>query len=363
MSRRLVCAISGHGYGHLTQCAALLNRLPDSIPNLHLHLISPLPTEVLAKQLHLPFTHTQAQQDVGLVQPDALQVDLQATAAALQRLHEQWPARLQAAQQQLQTLRADLLIADVPYLAIAAAAAIPIPSVAIASLSWDAVLAAYFQHHPAFPQWWQTMRAAYARTTLALLPTPAIQPHPFPNARTIDPLTVTGHRDPARLRHLLQIEPHDQRPLVLLSLGGIPAGHLPIHTLQGLHDCHWLIDAPLAHPPAHLHPLPPLRAHLPFSDLAASVDAVISKPGYNMAVAATLQQIPFLYIKRGTFPDEPFITAWAEAQGRAGELTPAQFQSGQWLEPLFALLQQPAKAIAASCGPQHAVQSILSLLP
>ncbi|WP_130471110.1 hypothetical protein [Candidatus Magnetaquicoccus inordinatus] len=367
MPRRLVCAISGHGYGHLAQSAALLNILPEWLSDLQIHILSPLPLPVLHKQLRIPFSHSPLQLDVGLLQSDALTVDLPATRNALRALHAQWPNKIKQTRQLFASLHSDLLLADIPYLALAAAATL-LPSVAIASLSWDAVLAAYFFPTTAQPtdpellDWWQSMQSAYASATLALLPTPAIHPHPFPVAHSIAPLTLPGQRHPKRLRSLLHLSPQDQRPLVLLSLGGIPAHSLPIPALQHKTECHWLIDAPLEQPPPHLHPVSALQPHLAFSDLAASVDAVISKPGYNTAVAATLHQLPFLYIPRGTFPDEPFIISWAKEFGRAEELSPTQFYNAEWLEPLFALWQQPAKPAPSGNGAQEAAAHILPLL-
>ncbi|MBF0184518.1 MAG: hypothetical protein HQM06_09035 [Magnetococcales bacterium] len=365
---RLLCAISGHGYGHLSQCAALLNHLPLWLPDLQLQILCPLPTAVLAEQLTLPFHHIRQALDVGLVQTDALQVDLSATRTALRTLHHDWPRRLQSAEQQLLSLQPDLLLADIPYLALAAAAACGLPSVAIASLTWDAVLAAYFLQasdntaQADHQQWWQTMREGYATTTLALLPAPSIIPHPFPHARHIDPLTLPGQRNPQRLRRLLQLDPADRRPLVLISLGGIPARHLPINALSQCPDCHWLIDAIFDEQQPYLHPIEPLRRQIPFRDLAASVDAVISKPGYNTAVAATLHQIPFLYIPRGTFPDEPFITNWVTAHGRARQLSAAQFSTAQWLAPLFDLLQQAPPPAPSAQGAEQAAALLTPML-
>ncbi|MBF0161626.1 MAG: hypothetical protein HQL88_04985, partial [Magnetococcales bacterium] len=254
------------------------------------------------------------------------------------------------------------LLSDIPYLPIAAAADLGIPSVAIASLSWDAVLAAYFPHRdPDMTRWLQEMREAYQRTTLALLPTPAIREgHPFPCAEEIGPLTLPGHRRRLALRQALGLGEEDERPLILVSLGGIPSTRLPVAALAQEVRCHWLLDVAVAQPPGHLHHTAPLLAQWSFADLSASVDGVVSKPGYGMAVAATIQQIPFLYLRRGIFPDEPPICAWMEAHGRALELTAEGFYGGDWYAPLRELLDRPARCAPPADGAEQGAEKIMT---
>ncbi|MEO5363828.1 MAG: hypothetical protein H7838_09435 [Magnetococcus sp. DMHC-8] len=375
MSHRLYCAISGHGFGHLAQTAALVNRLAEEWPDLTVHIVSPLPRTVLARMVWPPFSLECRAQDVGLVQSDPMQIDQAATLHALRQLHDHWPQHMETEQASLAAWQPDLLLADIPYLPIAAAAALGIPSVAIASLSWDAVLAAYFFRgtipaatphgwvEPAAAHWWQTMRQAYGQTTLALLPTPAIlDHHPFPRAEPINPLTSPGHRRRLALRQALGLAPGDERPLVLVSLGGIPGHRLPIHALRQEERCHWLLETAPPDRPDHLHDTLTLLDGWSFADLSASVDGVVSKPGYGMAIAATVQQIPFLYRRRGLFPDEPPICQWIQETGRAQELTPEQFDTGQWFAPLRALLAQPVKTPPPANGAAQGAALIRRLL-
>ncbi|MEO5353338.1 MAG: hypothetical protein H7835_09040 [Magnetococcus sp. XQGC-1] len=361
MSYRICCAISGHGLGHAAQTAALVNHLAEELPDIQIHIVSPLPRTVLARLLRVDFSLDNRTQDVGLIQPDPMQVDLEATAVGLRLLHAHWSYHLAEEKKFLAEWQPDLLLANVPYLPIAAAAELGIPTLAIASLSWDAVLAAYFSRSdPEVEEWWQTMRQAYALTTLALLPTPAILDNlPFPQVERIAPLTPPGHRRREALRQSLGLAKEDERPLILVSLGGIPARHLPVHVLAQEERVHWLLDVPLPDHPGHLHSTPALLPHYSFADLSASVDGVVSKPGYGMATAATTQQIPFLYIRRGLFPDEPPICAWMEQMGRARELSADHFYSGNWYAPLRELLDQPAKPHPPANGIRMGVDIIM----
>lgn len=339
MGKRIWCAVSGHGYGHFSQTAPILNALARRLPDLTLHVTGNLPRALIARNLTRPFTHDPQNRDVGLIQSDPMTVDLAATAAAVNRLHREWPERLERETARMRAAAPDLVLADIPYLPLAACHRLGIPGIAIASLTWDEVLAAYFPRHPALPEWLETIRAAYRLTTLALLPAPALPTHPFPRAEATPPVTTPGHARSDALRAELGIS--DPRPLVLVTLGGIPASGLPIPALAQDDRFHWLLDTPPTDTPAdHVHFLATVR-HWPFNDLTASVDGIVSKPGYGMAVAAGINRKPFLYVRRGTFPDETPIGSWIEKRGRARELTGEAFRQGQFGEAMRALMALP----------------------
>lgn len=344
MSFRLLCTISGHGFGHLSQVAPLLHELAKRRPDLEMRVVTTLPHALLVRSLPDGFSWECRSQDVGLVQADPMQVDRHGTAMALRSLHGAWQQRLDAEKQAMAAWQPDLLVADIPYLPIAAAADLGIPTLAIASLSWDAVLAAYFSRtDPEVASWWHDMRQAYACTTLALLPHPAIvAENPFPNTLCINPLTTLGQRRTAQLRQTLALSEEDKRALILVTMGGIPSHTLPIAALAQEKRFHWLIDIPTAADyPEHLHGLDQRLSRWSFADVAASVDGIVSKPGYGMAIAAMAQQIPFLYLRRGLFPDETVICPWLDREGRCAELSAAAFYSGNWYRSLRQQLDRP----------------------
>ncbi|MBF0214625.1 MAG: hypothetical protein HQM00_13870 [Magnetococcales bacterium] len=341
--KRIWCAVSGHGFGHWSQIVPVLKALLVEDPELTIHVTGGIPTRLIANTLHHPFTHDPAQRDVGLIQPNPLRVDLEGTMEALRRLHHDWPARIHQECQTMHAWKADLILGNIPYLPMEAGTHGGIPTVALTSLSWDEVLLAYAPpEHPEIAAWVATMRAAYGQTRLALRITPAMPLHPFGNTLDIPPITTLGINRRDQLRHDLNIDPRDPRSVVLVTLGGIPADNLPLAALNADRDYLWLVDHPLqADTASHLHPLEKL-SHWLFTDISASVDAVLSKPGYGMTISTVANRIPFLYVRRGTFPDEPPITEWAARYGRAAEITPQAFQDGSFTASLATLLQQNA---------------------
>ena len=320
---------------------------------------------MLDRYLGVSFVHDPKPRDVGLVQPDPLTVDLQATSLALNDLHDNWSTRFAKEREAMAAFKPDLLLADIPYLPIAVAADLAIPSIGIASLSWDHVVAAYYSLAiPLHRQWWQQMRDAYGLTTLGLLPDPAIEQDTFPVSKKIPPIAIPAQADRAGLRQDLHIAKDDNRPIVLVSLGGIPATSLPIAVLAADDRWHWISDIPL---PAnlrqtkHMHYLGGLP-NWTFRNLSASVDAIVSKPGYGMAVASVYDDVVFLYVRRGTFPDEELICSWLQSNGRSGEIAMQSFLAGEWSEPLTALLELPKIAKPDLQGVKVAVAEIAQFL-
>ncbi|MGD2112695.1 MAG: hypothetical protein PVI50_04855, partial [Gammaproteobacteria bacterium] len=100
----LLVAVSGHGYGHLAQCAPVINRLWERLPDLRLTLMSALPRTVLARRLVRDFTHIAAETDPVLRMHSAWEVDRPASCRAYRGFHRRRTALLEATAGQLRAL-------------------------------------------------------------------------------------------------------------------------------------------------------------------------------------------------------------------------------------------------------------------
>ena len=132
----LLLAVSAHGYGHLAQCAPVVNALRARLPALRLTIRSGLPRAYLASRIRGRFAHQARSDDFGVCNRGGLEVDLEATAARYRDLHRDWPQHLAEVARELRTAAPDLLLADIPYLTLAAAQSAGIPRLALCSLTW-----------------------------------------------------------------------------------------------------------------------------------------------------------------------------------------------------------------------------------
>ncbi len=359
---RINFAVSAHGYGHLTQAIAVAQAMLKHNPQTRLRFQCGLERDIIADKLGTSgFEHDQRAFDIGLIQPNPLNCDLERTAVAYDHLHDGFVTRVKAEAQNLRDWGADLVIADIPYLSIAAAASAGIDSIGIASLSWDKVISAYFDLNQQAPRrWYADTLSAYAETSLALLPEPALAGDCFQHKRPIPPIAIRGKFLP-ELRPRLGIAKDDQRPLVICSLGGIAATSLPLKQMYQDQRFHWLINVNHVPPGENMHRLASV-SDLRYQDILASAEGLVSKPGYATAVEAAIHQLPMVYTSRGHFPDEPVIMKWLQQNARAFHISEASWLAGEFGDHLQQLIETPQKPAIHANGAEVAVSLIQQYL-
>jgi hypothetical protein len=137
-SLHLLVDISAHGFGHVAQTSAVINAL--DVDGLRLTVRSVAPEEVLRRRIRRPFERLPYRQDNGMSMHDALRVDAQASLAWHRALHADFSGRTAEAARELERLAPDLVLSNIPYLSLEAAAACGIPAMAMCSLNWADVL-------------------------------------------------------------------------------------------------------------------------------------------------------------------------------------------------------------------------------
>lgn len=337
------CAISGHGYGHAAQVVPVLNALGSLVPGVTAILRTTVPASFFRDHLAIQWTLSPAEQDIGCIQDGPLKIDIDATWAAHYRFHDTWEARLSNEVAAMQAASPSLILADTPYLAIEAGFRAQIPTVALANFTWDLVLKAYCHASDTLQQQLiQDIRGSYIKALTALRITPAPKIDAFSNMIDIGPIAdpISPERDRLALALALALTP-DERT-VLVGFGGIPLTSLPLEQMQHLRPYRFLFDGPV--PPGYS------RIHsaktLPFSfkALLASVDVIMTKPGYGTIVEAVALQQPVVYVRRYNFADEPPLVDYLHRYGRGVELSIDDFTQGRWEPALRKVIELPMPA-------------------
>ncbi len=333
--------ISSHGFGHLAITAPVLNALADLVPGLHLTIRSGLPPAKLAQRIHTPYTLIAGSSDFGYVMHDATRIDLPASAAAYRDAHAQWSARLDAEAVLLRNLAPDAVLTNVSYLPLAGAAQAGIPAWSLCSLNW----ADLFQHYFGSEAWagriHTEMLDAYRSAQGFLRVTPGMAMDTLANLMPVGIIAAIGkcHR----------LGPPGQRH-ILVALGGI-THCLPVENWPRLPETRWLVPAAwhCRHPDA----VPLESLGLSFTDLLASVDAVITKPGYGTFTEAACNGTPVLYQRREDWPEQDCLIDWLRDHGRSLEISAGALAKGEVAQPLAALL-------AKTKGPPPAADGALA---
>ena len=353
MPRHLFVDISSHGFGHLAQAAPVLNVLRRRQPNLKLTIRCALPEDQLHTRIYGAFKFVSASSDFGFVMHDAVRIDYTASAQRYREFHANWAQRVSDEADFLTNLRPDLVLTDVAYLPLAGAALSNIPSLSMCSLNWADLFVHFFGHEP----WAQPIHgeilAAYRSAERFLRLTPAMPMPELPNTQSVAPVATLGTQRRAELHKTLGCG--DKVKTVLIAFGGINQD-LNTQSWPCMPGIHWLIPQRWAIDRPDMTALEPLGFE--FTDLLASVDTVLTKPGYGTFAEAACNGTPVLYQRRDDWPEQEPLIDWLKQNARCREVSATEMASGHLCDSLRALWQQDSPILPAPQG----AEDIASLL-
>lgn len=350
----LFADISSHGFGHLAITAPVLNTLAASTPGLRLTVRSALPEYKLRSRIRVPFDGLPLASDFGFAMHDATRVDLPATASRYRLAHQNWPQKVQAEADFLAGLSPDLVLSNVSYLPLAGAQRAGVPAAAICSLNW-ADLFRHFFVAGTQPEDWAVkihaeMLAAYQAADCFLRITPGM---PMTALKNVYPVGVVAAQGRCQAR---PGQPGEK--WVLVAMGGI-RHRLPVENWPVLPGVRWLVaeDWAVSHPQATAFE----SLGWSFTDLLASVDAVVTKPGYGTFTEAVCNGTPVIFQRRDDWPEQDCLIDWVQTHGRAIEVSESDLLRGALGQPLQQVWQKPARAPVAVEGARQAAEILHQL--
>jgi hypothetical protein len=354
----LYVALSGHGFGHLAQVAPVLNQWRRRWPAARLTLQSALPETVLRERITGAFAQVVGAADFGMVMVDALDADIPQSLAAYRAFHAEWDARLTWQERVLREAAPSLVLADIPYLSLAAAARLEIPALALCSLNWADILAGCCPDAPDLQALRSPMLTAYHSAVAFLQPTPSMPMPQLRNARSIGPIAALGRNRRPEINRRLNLR--EDGTLVLMGLGGV-AMRPPLEAWPEWPGVRWLT------PPEWKVTRPDMASWAGLDDcgmldLIRSSDVLFTKPGYGAFTEAVCNGTRVLYVERDDWPEEPWLSDWLLAYGNGVKLNRRQLATGEVAEPLRKLLTQPAKPPVAPTGADEAADWLDRLL-
>lgn len=344
MSSHLVVAVSAHGFGHIGQTAPVVHALKWRRPNLKITVRSAAPNFKICERFGREVEQQNIGTDVGIIQVNALEIQIEQTATTYQVFHNAWSDRIASEAQALTALHPDLVLANIPYLCVTAAVHAGIPAVALCSLNWADIYRYYYENRrPEADRIIDEMLSAYNAAERFLQPEPRMPMEGITNGLSIGPIAQLGRPQRERIAQAIGATQEDR--LVMISLGGmdvrLPVEHWP--DLSGLHlivPQSWRVKHP------RISALETIG--MPFADVMASCDALVCKPGYGSFVEAACLGIPVLYLDRPDWPEVPYLVQWLEKHGRCLHLQSQHLEQGSIRQLLTALWSVPPKPVTPS---------------
>lgn len=339
-------AISGHGYGHAAQVVPVLNRLGTLVPEVRAILRTTVPASFFRDRLSIPWELQSVQQDVGCIQKGPLEIDVEATWDALTIFHTNWKQRVEEESRAIKAAKPRVILADTPYVAIQAGHDAGIPTIALANFTWSEVLRPFSDPmNPGHQALLHTIEDSYGRATMALRIAPGLPMPAFSSVMDIGPIAEPAISDRSALRHHLRLEATEQ--LVLIAFGGIPLESLPWNAMDTMTGYHFVVAGTPTRTSARVHALDAIP--MTFRSVLASVDLVMTKPGYSTIVEAAALGLPVVYVRRYTFADEAPLVSFLHQHGRGQELSLRDFLSGNWELVFGAIRNESPPAARPHC--------------
>lgn len=328
----LVVSISGHGFGHVAQTAPILNLLHQHKPQLRLTVRSAVPLAHLRSRIHAPFAHLHSEGDIGMLMSSALDIRVEDSRANYRAFHAGWNTRVENEARLLHDLGADMVLSNVGYLPLAGAQRAGIRNTALCSLNWADI----YRHYCGDDAIASQIQTCYSNADAFLRATPGMAMETLPNLVPVTPIAVVGNNRRDELDRLLRLSKEEK--LVLVSLGGI-ASRLPIECWPRIEGVRWLVERSweVDHPDAIMVESLPVS----FSDLLASSDALVCKPGYGSFAEAACCGTPVLYVSRGDWPESPALIVWLQQHGLCREVPRDDLERGNIETLLEALWSAP----------------------
>ncbi|KAJ6372819.1 hypothetical protein OIU76_027196 [Salix suchowensis] len=319
--------VTGHGFGHATRVVEVARHL---ILEGHIvHVVTAAPDFVYTSVIQSPRLFLRKELlDCGAVQCDALTVD---RIASLEKYSETAviprETILATEVKWLRSIKADLVVSDVVPVACRAAADAGIRSVCCTNFSWDFIYAEYVvdagsQHRSIVLQ----IAEDYSHCEF-LIRLPGYCPMPAFRDVVDVPLVVRGlHKSRAEVRKELGVE-EDAR-LVIFNFGGQPAGWmLQEEFLPPGWKCVVCGGSDKEDYPPNFIKLPK-DAYTP--DVIAASDCMLGKIGYGTFSEAMAYKLPFVFVRRDYFNEEPFLRNMLEHYHGGVEMIRRDLLTGCW---------------------------------
>ncbi len=396
MTRSVVAYVTGHGYGHLMRSLAVLERLGPSVA-VHLRTSGRAlararasrgfgtappgrsgvggaePSQGCADDLSWLASVSETDVGPGVAQRGPLEVDLPATRAALEAHLARWPRLVEEEADALRALGADLVFADVPPIAFAAAARAGVPSVAMSNFTWSWIYAGYAHHDPWFGRAARALAEAESQATLLLALAMGGGLDPFKRRVEVAPVAFRPTRGRDEIRAALcapsasaafggaaPLDAADPRPIVLASFGGF-GGDLDLAAVAG-GAFRLLVVSARAAPSKDVRAVEP-GPSLPHQDLVLAADCVVGKPGYGTVAECLAGPTPMVHVPRGEFRENPALVEAIQRWLPSAPLSHEDFERGRWAEAIArAMASRPPARAPTGDGAAEAAAHLRALL-
>jgi L-arabinokinase len=273
-------------------------------------------------------------------------VDVPATLAKVRQFYSERKERVEREAALLQEQGIGLIVVDIPALPIEAAAAIGIPCVAVGNFAWDWIYSEFLPQDSGWAPIVDILREEYGKTDLLLRLPFCEKMDSFPRIEDIPLVASPGKNRRSEIAGLLHCDP--ARKWILLSFTTLEWSDEALNRVESLREYEFFTVRPLEWTGRNLHALD--RGRVSFSDTLASMDAVISKPGFGILSDCIANKKPLIYADRSNFLEYQVLVDAIGKYVRHLHLPAAKLYRGDLGESLDGIWTRPEPAESLPLG-------------
>lgn len=324
MGKTLYVSMTNHGFGHTTRATSVAATVKQLAPDTDIILATTAPRWLLESYFSESFVHRESALDIGVIQPDSLTMDKAATLAALQDIRQKEAALVEAEAAFLRANNVDLVLADIPPLAVNVAKAAGVPCWMMSNFGWDFIYRPWGNKFIEIADWIADCFAQCDR----LFRLPFHEPmSAFPHITDVGLTGGTPKLSEAELRSRFHLTAPKQQT-ILLTFGGLGLAKIPYENLQSFPNWQFITFDQTA--PA----LPNLckisdRTLRPV-DFMPLCDRVVSKPGFSTFSEACRLDVPLVTVTRDDFAEGPVLVNALKDYSYHQIMSPEEFAQGNW---------------------------------
>ncbi len=338
--------VTGHGFGHAIRTTQVLQALPPDLPFI---LKTTAPERLFREELPgRDFEYSAAEYDCGCLQSDSVTVLKRETLTRYGEIARENTCRLPSEIAFLRESGVKCVVSDIASFPLLAASMAGVPSVAIANFTWHDIYADYVQT-PEDALLLAHMASEYGTATLACLTPLSVSSvgDVFPNSECVPLVARRGRVIRGYLGAALGIPLGKKLALLYLGNWGLEIDWDALGAWDG-----WvfLVDRPVSQVvPPNVHVFDPSLWR--YADVAASVDAVVSKAGYGTLTECIANSVPLIYLPRHGFAEHNALVLGMNNWGGGIEVSERNFFAGNWGTALdTALAARPDSTVYPTDG-------------
>jgi hypothetical protein len=330
--------ITAHGYGHGVRSCDIIRAINSQYPNVTVHVVTGLPRSFLYSHINSNINPIRAKIfDVGMVQLDSIRVDVEASLDRIEAIYSHHDSLVAEETKYLKENGIDVVVCDIPAIPLEAAGRQGIPRIAVGNFSWDWIYSEFIALDNRWNYIANAFREAYAKTDLLLrLPFHGGMTA-FPRIEDIPMVATPGKKRRHRIAEITGCDAN--KKWVLLSFTTLEWSDAALAKVEEIDCCEFFTVRPLVWERKNIHVLD--CEQVTFSDVVASMDAVISKPGFGILSDCMVNQKPLIYAERENFLEYPILESAIQKYLRHVHIPAEHLYRGDLLESLDRIWKCP----------------------